>query len=32
MGQTIAEKNTENKIIGYVGTITDITERKTPRI
>jgi len=28
MGQAIPEKNTEGKIVGYVGTITDITERK----
>ncbi|MFT5802741.1 MAG: PAS domain S-box-containing protein, partial [Nonlabens sp.] len=26
--QAIPEKNSENEIIGYVGTITDITERK----
>ena len=28
MGQAIPEMNSENQIIGYVGTITDITERK----
>ena len=28
MGQAIPETNSENKIIGYLGTITDITERK----
>ncbi|MGC4100543.1 PAS domain S-box protein [Ferruginibacter sp.] len=28
MGQAIPERNTDNVIIGYVGTITDITERK----
>jgi len=28
MGQAIPEKNFKNKIIGYVGTITDITELK----
>ena len=27
MGQAIPEKNAENKIVGYVGTTTDITER-----
>jgi hypothetical protein len=32
MGQTIAEKNTENKIIGYVGFDNRYNERKTPRI
>ncbi|MDI5894952.1 PAS domain S-box protein [Flavobacterium algoritolerans] len=28
MGQAIPEKNARNEIIGYIGTITDITERK----
>ena len=28
MGQTIPEKNKKNEIIGYIGTVTDITERK----
>jgi PAS domain S-box-containing protein len=28
MGQAVPEINSENQIIGYVGTITDITERK----
>jgi PAS domain S-box-containing protein len=28
MGQAIPEMNSENQIVGYVGTITDITERK----
>lgn len=28
MGQAVPEVNAENQIIGYVGTITDITERK----
>lgn len=28
MGQAIPEKNTKNEIIGYIGTITDITARK----
>ncbi len=28
MGQAVPELNAENQIIGYVGTITDITERK----
>jgi len=28
MGQAIPERNDENRIIGYVGTITDITKRK----
>ncbi|WP_051929457.1 PAS domain S-box protein [Flavobacterium sp. 83] len=28
MGQAIPEKNTKNEIVGYVGTITDITDRK----
>jgi PAS domain S-box-containing protein len=28
MGQAVTEMNSENQIIGYVGTITDITERK----
>ena len=28
MGQAIPEKNEKNEIIGYIGTITDITERK----
>jgi PAS domain S-box-containing protein len=28
IGQAVPEKNTENEIIGYVGTITDITERR----
>jgi PAS domain S-box-containing protein len=28
MGQAVPEMNSENQIIGYVGTITDITERK----
>lgn len=28
MGQAIMERNSENEIVGYVGTITDITERK----
>jgi signal transduction histidine kinase len=28
MGQAIPETNSENQIVGYVGTVTDITERK----
>jgi PAS domain S-box-containing protein len=28
MGQAVAEMDSENQVIGYVGTITDITERK----
>ena len=28
MGQAIPELNTKNEIIGYIGTITDITDRK----
>ena len=28
LGQTLAEQDSNGKIIGYVGTITDITERK----
>jgi PAS domain S-box-containing protein len=28
MGQAIPEKNSENKIIGYIGTVADITARK----
>ena len=28
MGQAVPEMNSENQIIGYVGTITDITDRK----
>ncbi len=28
MGQAIPEKNDNGKVVGYVGTITDITERK----
>jgi PAS domain S-box-containing protein len=28
MGQAIPEINSENQIVGYIGTITDITERK----
>ena len=28
MGQAVPEMNSENQVIGYVGTITDITERK----
>jgi PAS domain-containing protein len=28
MGQSIPEINSENQIVGYVGTVTDITERK----
>lgn len=28
IGQAIPEKNAKNEIIGYIGTITDITERK----
>ncbi len=28
MGQAIPERDADNKIVGYVGTITDITERK----
>ncbi len=28
MGQAIPEKNAENRVVGYVGTTTDITERK----
>ena len=28
MGQAITEMNSENEVVGYVGTITDITERK----
>jgi PAS domain S-box-containing protein len=29
MGQAVPELNSENQILGYVGTITDITDRKT---
>jgi len=32
MGHAIPEKNFENQIFGYVGTITDITERKLAEI
>jgi PAS domain S-box-containing protein len=28
MGQASPERNSENKIVGYIGTVTDITERK----
>lgn len=28
MGQAIMERNSENQVVGYVGTVTDITERK----
>jgi PAS domain S-box-containing protein len=28
MGKAIPEKNSRNEIVGYIGTITDITERK----
>ena len=28
MGQSTPEMNSENEIVGYVGTITDISERK----
>jgi PAS domain S-box-containing protein len=28
MGQAVPEMNAENRIVGYIGTITDITERK----
>ena len=28
MGQASPERNSENQIVGYIGTITDITERK----
>ncbi|MFV5695219.1 PAS domain S-box protein [Flavobacterium sp. LB3P122] len=28
IGQAIPEKNAKNEIVGYIGTITDITERK----
>lgn len=28
MGQAIPEKNSKNEIVGYIGTATDITERK----
>ena len=28
MGQAIPERGSENQIVGYIGTITDITERK----
>ncbi|WP_052257207.1 PAS domain S-box protein [Flavobacterium sp. AED] len=28
MGQAIPERNAKNEIVGYIGTITDITERK----
>ena len=28
MGQAIPERNVKNEIVGYIGTITDITERK----
>lgn len=28
MGQVIGEKNTNNEIVGFIGTITDITDRK----
>ena len=28
MGQAIPEKNSENQVVGYIGTITDITDRK----
>ena len=29
MGQAVPEHNVKNEIVGYIGTITDITERKT---
>ncbi|SFF11570.1 PAS domain S-box protein [Flavobacterium xueshanense] len=29
MGQALPEYNVKNEIVGYIGTITDITERKT---
>ncbi|MEO6330733.1 MAG: PAS domain-containing protein, partial [Ginsengibacter sp.] len=29
MGQATPERNQENQIVGYIGTITDITDRKT---
>ena len=28
IGQAIPERNSENKLLGYIGTITDITDRK----
>jgi PAS domain S-box-containing protein len=28
MGQAVPEFNTDNQVVGYIGTITDITERK----
>jgi PAS domain S-box-containing protein len=28
IGQAVPEKNIENQVVGYIGTITDITERK----
>lgn len=28
MGQAVPERNVENQIVGYVGTLTDITDRK----
>jgi len=28
MGQAVPEKNSKNEVVGYIGTITDITERK----
>jgi PAS domain-containing protein len=27
-GQATMERNSENQVVGYVGTITDITDRK----
>jgi two-component system, cell cycle sensor histidine kinase and response regulator CckA len=32
MGQAVPELNAENKIVGYVGTITDITDRVTAEL
>lgn len=28
MGQAVPERNSKNQVIGYIGTVTDITERK----
>ncbi len=32
MGQAVPEMNSENQVIGYVGTVTDITERKQAEV
>lgn len=32
MGQAIPERNIKNEVVGYVGTITDITERKKSEV